>query len=326
MTADLRSAFIDAIQNVVDNAIIEEIIKKILNGDVEGAIQALGFSPAALRPLTVAIERAYEQGGVWTGQGFPKYLNTSNGKAIFRFDVGNPRAEKYLKDNSSSLIVRLTEDTRTNVRNILQRGVAEGRNPRNIALDIIGRIDRTTGRRVGGIVGLTPNQEYWVTNTRRELQTLNDNYFNRELRDKRFDRTVSAAIRSGKPLTANTIEKLVGRYKDNALQFRGENIARTEALQSLNASEYEAIKQAVDMGSVRPQDITREWDSAGDSRVRFLHKKMDGQRVGIDEPFVSPSGARLMHPGDISLGAKGEEIIGCRCRVKTVIDWLADID
>jgi hypothetical protein len=40
---------------------------------------------------------------------------------------------------------------------------------------------------------------------------------------------------------------------------------------------------------------------------------------------VSPSGARMMFPGDFSLGAPPEEIINCRCVVKHRVDFLAGV-
>jgi hypothetical protein len=47
--------------------------------------------------------------------------------------------------------------------------------------------------------------------------------------------------------------------------------------------------------------------------------------VGLKEPFTSPTGARLMYPGDTSLGAGPAETIQCRCTVSVRIDFLANI-
>jgi hypothetical protein len=328
---DIRSAFLASVQDLTDNIVVGGMIDAIQQGDVEAAFRTLGFSPAAMRPLTAAIERAYETGGVMTGKTFPKYLNTPSGKAVFRFDVRNSRAEAWLRDKSSILVARIEDDTRRNLRNVLTAGMEEGRNPRNVALDIVGRVG-TDGKRTGGVVGLAPNQEAWVRSARTRLLAAGrddtaSQYFNMELRDKRFDKTVQAAIDSGKPLPADVIDKLVMRYKDNALKHRGENIGRTEAMQALNASEYEATKQAVDTGAIKNSNVQREWDSAGDMRVRPSHVKLDGIRVGLDEPFVSPlTGARMMFPGDTSFAAPANEIIACRCRARSVIDWLDDLD
>jgi hypothetical protein len=326
---EIRDAFRAAIQSVVDDAIIVDMIKAITDGDPAGAFQALGFTPAAMRPVTEAIERAFEQGGVLTGGNFPQYLNTPSGRTVFRFDVRNSRAEAWLRDRSSQLVTRLTNEARENVQTTLQRGMIDGRNPRNVALDIVGRIQNVNGQnvRVGGIVGLTTQQEKWVANTRRDLVNLDANYFGRELRDKRFDSVVQRAINEGRALPSDKIDQIVGSYKNNALRYRGETIGRTEAIQSLNRSEWEAHMQAVDSGALRKQDVSRHWDAAMDGRTRWSHaaldKKYDKKGVGLDEPFVSPSGARLMYPGDVSLGATGDEVINCRCRVRLKVDFLA---
>jgi hypothetical protein len=318
---NLREAFLAAIQDVVDNAILEEVIRAIQAGDAERAFRVLGFNDAAMRPLTAALEQAFEQGGVMTGETFPRYLTTPSGRSVFRFDVRNSRAEAWLRNRSSELVTRITEDARVNVRNTLEIGMRDGRNPRNVGLDIIGRYDPVTKHRVGGVIGLTQNQELWVRNTRQKLVTLDDGYFKLQLRDKRFDSVVARAIRDKQPLDQKTVDKLIVRYKDNALKHRGEAIARTEAIQALNASEYEALNQAVDMGATKAEAVQREWDDTGDGRTRPTHRALNGQRVGLKEPFVSPSGARMMFPGDTSLDAPAEEVVMCRCRQRTIIDW-----
>lgn len=326
MAPDIRDAFLAAISDVVDNVILADVIRAINDGDIEGAFRALGFSDAAMRPLIVSIETAFEQGGIFTGATFPKFLNTPSGRAVFRFDVRNSRAEAWLRDKSSSLITHIREDTRENVRTILNAGMADGRNPRNVALDIVGRVDPQSGKRTGGVVGLTPAQEHWVRNTRHKLETLDPSYFDRKLRDTRFDRTVEKAIRESKPLPADVIDKLVMRYRDKALKHRGDTIGRTEAIQSLNRAEWEATMQAIDMGATKRENVTRIWDSASDSRVRWSHMMLEGQKRELDEPFVSPmTGAKMMHPGDASLGAPGAEVINCRCRVRTKIDWIKGV-
>lgn len=321
----IRKAFLAAIQDVADNAILNAMITAIEAGDVEAAFRAVGFSEAALRPLTREIETAFEQGGVLTGRSFPNVLNTPTGKAVFRFDVRNSRAEAWLRDHTLELTGKITDDARISVQNTLVAGMQAGDNPRRVALDIVGRVGQD-GKRQGGIIGLAPNQEQWVRSARNKLENLDSAYFQMELRDKRFDNTVIKAIRDGKPLSRDTIDKLISRYKSNALKWRGDNIARTEAIASLNRSEYEATMQAVDTGAVDRSAVRKIWDDTGDNRTRFTHRKMRGQSVGLDEPFVSPSGAKMMHPGDTSLKAPMSEIAQCRCRARYDIDWLAGLD
>ena len=317
----IRAAFYAAIQNVVDNVILRQVISAIEAGDLERAFRTLGVSDAALRPIGATLESVFEEGGVATGATFPRYLNNGEMRLAFHFNVRNQRAEEWLRQQSSELVTRISNEARANVRTALEGGMIEGRNPRNVALDIVGRIDPATGKRSGGVIGLTENQQFWAESARRKLLALDDKYLTMELRDKRFDRTVAAAIRNGKPLPIETVDKLIARYRDNALKFRGDMVARTEAIQSLNRSSWEAIKQVVDSGGVRSSAVQREWVDTSGTRTRYTHRKMNGQRVGLDEPFVSPFGANLMFPGDTSLGAPGAEVINCRCHVKNVVDW-----
>lgn len=330
---EIALAFQTAIDDITNRVILADVIRAIQAGDLEQALRSLGLSDAALRPVTAAIERAFETGGVTVAASYPKRLQSISGPTVFRFDVRNSRAEKWLRDQSSSLVTRIQDDVRTNVQNIIFRGTQDGRNPRNVALDLVGRINRTTGRREGGIIGLTQQQEFFTARAKLELDQMHikgagDNYFTRKRRDKRFDRIIKRAQETGTPIDAETKNRILGRYKDSLLKLRGDTIGRTEAIQALNRSEYESNMQLIDSGAIRKQAVKRYWDSSGeDGRTRESHILMDGlPPVGIDEPFTFPDGSKAMFPGDFSLGAPAEETINCRCRVRTEIDWLDGVE
>lgn len=323
----IRDAFFQAISGVKNAATLGDVIRAIEEGDPIKAFAALGMNNAAMRSVTASIEQAFETGGVMVANTFPKLTGPTGAKTVFRFDVRNSRAEAWLRDLSSSLVTNINEEQLGNIRGVMTAGVKAGTNPRGIALDIVGRIDPVTGSRTGGIVGLSRPQAQWVTNARAELAepTAASNWFTRERRDRRFDSIVQKSIDSGVPLDNATVNKLVTRYSDSLLQLRGETIARTEALASLNKSQDEAFQQAIDEGLIAPEAVTRIWDAAGDNRVRDTHRDMDGQAVGMNEPFHSPNGASMMFPGDASLGAPPEEIINCRCKVRVSVDFLRGV-
>jgi hypothetical protein len=239
---------------------------------------------------------------------------------VIRFDGRNRRAEEWIRDRAGRLIREITDDQREAIRAVIEAGQVAGRNPRATALDIAGRIEN--GRRVGGIIGLTSKQAGYVQSARAELEELSEAYFERKLRDKRFDRTVAKAIRDGKALSAADTQRIVDRYSDKMLSFRAENIARTEAISALHAAQYEAMQQLVDSGKVRADQITKVWSATMDTRTRDTHQAMNGQAVGFFAAFVSPSGAQLRYPHDTSLGAPADEIIACRCFMQTKIKYL----
>lgn len=322
-TPELRRRFLASVQDIKDQARISQIQAALEAGNINAAINALGLEPAAMRPLTAATEQAFETGGIFTASQFQR----PSSQAAFRFDVRNSRAEATLR-GITSWDQTFTDDQFDMIRDFLNDGMARGINPRQMALDLVGRIDKATGRRTGGIIGLNNQQERYLANARRELAALHDDaealarYKARTLRDARFDSVVNKAAKNGTPLTQTQIDQLSTRYSDNLLQWRGETIARDQSIKALNSAQQEATQQLIDSGAVDQQDIQREWDATGDNRTRETHRDMDGQKVGLDEPFISPSGARMMFPGDSSLGAPPEETIQCRCRVRLRIDYI----
>ncbi|MCC0013874.1 MAG: hypothetical protein H6877_11225 [Rhodobiaceae bacterium] len=209
----------------------------------------------------------------------------------------------------------------------MRDGLEKGRAPRATALEIVGRVNKTTGKREGGFIGLTSQQAEYALSAREELLSgdpkLLRHYLTRELRDKRFDRLIMKVIDGRETITAADAAKIVGRYKDKMLKFRGDMIARTESLTALRAGRHEGYAQLLDSGTVTEDQIERTWDATGDKRTRLDHLAMEGQKVrGLSAPFVAPDGSQLMFPGDTSLGAPGAQTIACRCIEKVRIRYL----
>lgn len=326
-TPEIKNAFLSSIQDVKDTVVLDRLIEAIKMGDPIAAFEALGLTTAALRPITQMVERAFEAGGVMTGKTFPDYVRTPSGLAVFRFDVRNARSEAFLRDQVTKLTGEITEKTRQTVAQVLVDGMSQGVNSRSVALNIVGRIDNVTGKRTGGVLGLAPNQYGWVKSVREELENLNSSYLTKELRDKRFDRMIEKAIKTGENLSDDQIDGIVNHYTNNVLRYRGETIGRTEANDSLAASEREAIQQAIDIGAVRENDILKIWDDSGDNRTREDHKEMGriyAKGIPFKQPFRTPNGEyAMMQPLDASLGAPAEQIINCRCKARYEIDFLA---
>jgi hypothetical protein len=102
--------------------------------------------------------------------------------------------------------------------------------------------------------------------------------------------------------------------KYRASSFAAERLVRTTYNTSANRAQFEALK-ATGYSS-------KKWATARDSRVRrprgrnrFNHAAMNNVTVPIDEVFVTPTGSRMMYPGDRSLGAPAGDWVNCRCAV-----------
>ena len=327
----IRSAFMAAIEDIKSNVQMRRIVERLEKSDISGAMEALHIDPAAFRPLDRAIADAFEGGGIAAISGLPKFRDPDGNVLVIRFDVRHIGAERWLSGQSVGLIPSITGDMRNAVRNALVAGMEAGNNPRTTALDIVGRINRATGRREGGILGLTEIQSQYVRNARLELLSGDpaslQNYLTRARRDKRFDRTVLKAIQTGEKLPDDTIVRMLARYEDSLLRQRGDTIARTETLSALNAANHEAFRQGLESTGYTEQDVTRVWKTASDERVRHDHRLMGGVEVqGLITPFTLPDGSQMMYPGDTSLGAFAGQVIRCRCTQFIRLNFLKNID
>lgn len=310
---EVAHAFMEAIRDLRSNVELQKVIAALERGDLQGALDALHLSRAAFTGLEAKITEAFIAGGQGAVASMPAAVSIG-----FRFDPGNQRASSYIRQFSGNLITGLVEGERQQARDFLADGMARGAHPRSVALDLVGRISRATGNREGGLIGLSAPQRAYVQAARIELASadpkLLKHYLTRTRRDRRYDRTVLKAIREGKAINRDTASLMVTRYSARLTQLRGEVIARTEGLPAIRAAKHEAYQQLVDDGRVAEADIERGWHTTQDGRQRDTHDAMSGQTVrGLSQPFQSPSGALLMFPGDVSLGAGTDEIVACRC-------------
>jgi hypothetical protein len=321
---EIREAFLEAVRDITDQAQIGEMARALERGDLVGAYEALYIERAAFGNFTRAIGTAYNAGGIATIGGFGRLRDSSGARFVVRFDGRNRRAEEWLQSHSSTLVTRIVDEQRDVIREHLRTGMEAGQNPRTVALDVAGRINAATGKREGGVVGLSGPMERYVANARNELISGDlSAYLTRARRDKRFDRTVIKALKAGKAIPADVASKIVNRYSDSLLKLRAETIARTEAMASLHAAQDEATRQLVDSGKVSEGQIIRIWDATADKRTRDDHEEADGQQTGLNGLFTV-GGVAMRYPGDPMGGAKN--VINCRCHLTVRVDWLAGVE
>lgn len=311
----LKKAFLEAIHKIADTARLDKIAKMLEGGDIDGAVRAVGLDPASFRPFDKTFGAAFEAGGVATAQLAPAKLQ-------FQFNIRNVAAENWLRRYSSDLIAEIFDDQRQMVRNALSAAMSKGVNPRTAALDLVGKIG-PNGHRQGGLIGLTSSQEQWVRNYQEDLLTDPIKALTRKLRDKRFEKTIATYAAEQKPLPLSLINKIITSYRNRALRYRAETIARTEAMAALHEAQNQAVTQMLANGVVDTQQIDFVWHTAHDNRVRDTHQTMDGQRRHYGFAFVTGSGAQLRYPGDPAGSAA--EIINCRCWMEPKIDFLFGI-
>lgn len=318
-----RKAFFNAIAAIRSDITLARVEDAIARGDVAGALEALNLEASYFRPLDDLLRQAVLTGGDHAITELQRIAprNTVTG----RFDASNPDAAEVLRLFSSQRIVEISETTREGAMTTLSRAMETDAAPRKVALDLVGRVNRSTGRREGGIIGLNSQRATWLQSATAELRSGDPaqlrNYLTRTSRVRGFDELVRRAIKSGKPIPEGVIERATTGMSNRLLRDRGETIARTELLGSLHAGQDAGLQQAIARGQLRPDQITVEWDASSDRFTRDSHRAMDGQTHRYGVAFTSPlTGAMMRFPGDTSLGAPAGDVINCRCHLRIRLD------
>ena len=236
-------------------------------------------------------------------------------------------AENWLKLKSADLLRPFRGLMLPESQAVLSRGLAEGKNPRSVGLDLAGRINPATGKREHGLVQLDAREKAKVEEFRQCIAQLDQKFFTFEMRDRRLDKSFRVALRDRKPVQAVRIELHITRFENKMLKHKADTIAITAMMSAMARSEFFGSKESLEKSNLPEEACSRVWESANDDRVRPSHRALDGQLiVGFTKPFVSPlTGTRMNFPGDTSLGAPNEETQGCRCRVRYDIDFFYNI-
>ena len=306
MTTETRidNAFRASIRSVTDEVTIGLLRDALARGDVEAAIQAIDLEPAAFEPLRNILVQTYADAGA----------QATEGLRGVRWNSASPRAEQYARNVVGTHITGITDDAVVAVRNSIADGYAFGRTPNRMALDLVGRIG-PSGRREGGIVGLSAQQEQWVRNMRTALENDPASALRFTRRDRRFD----SLLRRSERLTQDQIDRILTAYSNRLLLSRGRTIAVTERGAAINQGRVDAYATALEKYGLGPDAVIKEWQHTNRAVFdRPTHMDANKQRVrGLYTPF-NVSGLSCQFPHDPSLPPS--ESVNCRCIVKLWID------
>jgi hypothetical protein len=198
--------------------------------------------------------------------------------ASVSFDRTNPRAVAYARDHAAALLVGIDDASREAVNAVIRRCFDEHVTPAAAA------------RLIRASVGLTRQQADALLNLYQKIRT-----------------SPGALVYAGDVpirvpedgMDEELLQQRVDEYSDRLLNDRAETIARTEVLAASNAGQQELWLQAVDEGLLTGDEL-REWIwtelEMKDGKFCERCEAMDGQAVGLNEPFVSPEGDEVMNP------------------------------
>lgn len=313
------------IASIVDNVVLARFIRALEFGTVADAVAVLDIDRTTAASLSDILAGAFNETGVVVAAD-TVWRDIGARRVVIRWDMRNPAAEEFLSKQSSRLVTNVFEKTKDVIADQISESFRQGKGPRSIALDIVGRIG-PNGKRTGGIVGLTGPQAEAVNNMRKRLKTGDIRLVKTmSKRDMRFDPTLDRHIKNGTRPNSKTVEKMVSRYSQKLLKLRGDTIARTETGASVLGARYNAYKQWQQKTGVSDQFIVKTWNhTGGGKKSRDTHLSFDGHKVrGLDTAFLVPSQKSstvlMLYPLDTSLGAKAGDVINCTCDVSIRID------
>jgi len=295
ITPAFQVRFLKIVELIKDSATLAAIEELILVGRIDDAL-------VITETTMLQLGRTWQEAFVLAGDETAELIGNSLGVTV-NFDALNDGAIKAMQENKLRLVREFGTSQREATREALRAGVARGINPRDMA------------REFRGSIGLTQRQVQAVNNYRDMLHRLDRNALRRQLRDKRFDRTIDRAIREGKPLTGKQIDTMVERYRARYLKYRSEVIARTEALRVAHAGSDEMYRQAIENGTLQADALIQTWKTSNQKDRRPWHRSMHDQQRPFGEPFLSGLGNLLRYPGDPD--APGSETIQCKCAKTT---------
>lgn len=306
----LAKLFRDRMATIANSVQLVTLERLVQNNDANGIVTLLfadGF-----HAILEAIRNVFIRGGQMEMAQMAASLKQT-------FDVREDTADAWLRGNDAEVIQTLTQNQREAIGILLAAALLRGQSARKTALQIIGRKSGQTGRRYGGIVGLTGQDATWVETARQQLSSGDPSqmrdYLKRTKRDRTFDPMVSQAIEAGKPLSNDDVEKVTGAYAGKLSVARAAVQTAAWALAALAAGRAQAVQQVLKANGISPDRVSKVWLTVGDNKVRDTHAQMNGQVRPFMQPFQSPSGALMQEPGDTTLGAGPAETFNCRCSV-----------
>jgi hypothetical protein len=168
-----------------------------------------------------------------------------------RFDLTNPAAVRAVDNEVANLVREITEESRGAIRDLVRQSVQGSFDVRQLA------------RQVRGSIGLTSRYALAVD---RYQQTL-----------------IDGGMAEGRAMARSQA------YADRLLRHRAETIARTEVIRATSAGQ-QAVWNDAQAEGLLPVDAQRIWITTPDDRLCELCAPMDGQTVGLNEPFQSDEG------------------------------------
>ena len=297
MAPALVAEFMLFIEQQTNEKWVTEVANAIENGDWLTAQNAIvpaaaleQFGPA----LGLAMRSVYDDLGLGMAKTMRPLKPPIGPPVEFRFDVLDQKVVDMVSRHSTSLMKEFSSTMKAGVRQYLIDGMRRKLPPREVAL----------GLKKDKIVGLSARGAQAVANYRAKLmgtdrKSVLAGALQNQLRDKRFDSVVTAAMNSGAQLPKEKIDQIVQRYADRLLAHELRVLSHTETLQAHEWTKQQLWLDAITRGYIDPKSYVKKWYVAKDERTCKVCQgiaAMNPNGVPITGFFKTPSGVPLASP------------------------------
>jgi hypothetical protein len=302
----IRVAYVQAVEEAVSSVKLADVEALVVRGDADGIARLVTGVP--FNKVLDGIRQAYFAGGDLEVTSVPASIRRP-------FDNRGDSVDAWIRQTEQQVMQTIQQNQRDAIGRVTAAALLRGQPARKTALQILGTRSKQTGRRSGGVVGLTGQDATWVEAARQQLESGDPvqmkAYLTRKNREKTYDKVVTTAIAAAVPVAAGAVAAITAAYSAKLVPARAETEAEPLAQTSVSAGRAETLNQVKKANPTAT--VTKEWRTQRDNKVRHTHAAMNGQRRNFDQPFQSPAGSRMMQPGDRSYSADDSEIYGCRC-------------
>lgn len=320
----IRASWVEAINGINSRILMRTIQELLRDGDIASVVRYLDIQGDDFGRFELAMVQAYNAGGMATVDTMPIVRDPNGGRVVFSWGVRNTSAEQAMRDYAARMVTAIVDEARSGIAEVLTENLERGQSPYNAARMLAGRISRASGRREGGLIGLSRPQMKTVANIELAMRNGDIEYMREYLtfanRDKRMDSTVRRAIREQRALTAEQADRLVRLYSNKATKYRADVIAINETHQALARSKIDAFQQQIDAGKLDRQDVVKKWRRTISREPRIEHLAMTRlPAIPFDQKFELEPGLFCDGPHDPSLPAR--HTINCKCLLDISVDF-----
>lgn len=305
----IQAAFIQAVNNAKGALDFDALTAAVRANDLQRAFDMLRLNQAVLWPLDEAIRAAIYAGGATVT--LPRGV-----QGAFGFNGRHPRAEQIVQETGARLVTELGNPGIEPIRDIILQGQREGLGAQRTAQNLAGKLNRRTGLREGGIMGLDGPRAERAAKVRTILSDPDriGEYFKGDKprftrTDRRFDAQVRKAIDQGKALSPDQVDRIAKQHDARLIKDRSTVIAQNEAFRAQAQGRREAYAQLMESGQLETLD--KSWRHNTSKNPRHDHAALDGKTIPFDDDFVMADGTRMKMPHDPNAGP--EHSVGCRC-------------